>query len=269
MNPFRFGPAARQLYGVFHAAASARHQGVGVLVCNPLGQEAVRFHRMLRVLSDRLASRGIGVLRFDCFGVGESAGDDEDGELAGWRDDVLAAHQELLRRSRATRVIWLGARLGATLAALASSKLPEPVDRLILWEPVVDGQAYLNELGLAQARALAESNGQSASSAPTPVPIHAEALGFGMGASMLEQLDRLVPADLQAASARQITLVLPPNHAAGTALGQRWAQAGLKTRVAEFAHVFDWSSEEALSTALVPAPVLEMLAAHIGAAADE
>lgn len=269
MNPFRFGPAARQLYGVFHPAAPAQQRGVGVLVCNPLGQEAVRFHRMLRVLSDRLAGRGIGVMRFDYFGVGESAGDDEDGELSGWRDDVLSAHAELLRRARPTRIIWLGARLGATLAALASSALPEPVDRLILWDPVVDGRRCLNELGMAQARALAEASGRSAPSATTSMPIAGEALGFGMGASMLEQIGRLVPADLQAAKARRVTLVLPPDHAAGTSLAPHLREAGLDTHVAEFSHVFDWSSEEALSTALVPAPVLEMLAAHIGAAADE
>ncbi|QTN24631.1 alpha/beta hydrolase [Rhizobacter sp. AJA081-3] len=267
MNPFRFGPAARQLYGVFHPAAPARTKGVGVLVCNPLGQEAVRFHRMLRVLSDRLASGGIGVLRFDYFGVGESAGEDEDGELHGWRDDVLLAHNELLRRSRATRVIWLGARLGATIAALASSQLPSPVDRLILWEPVVDGHQYLGELNAAHGRAMAEA-GALRTSAVKPAIVD-EALGFGVGAALLDQLGQLAPADLEAAKAKQLTLVLPPHHAAGAALAQGLSRAGLQTHVDEFSHVFDWSSEEALSTALVPAPVLEMLATHIGAAADE
>lgn len=267
MNPFRFGPAARQLYGVFHPAAPATSKGVGVLICNPLGQEAIRFHRMQRVLGDRLADRGISVMRFDCYGVGESAGEDQDGELRGWCDDVLLAHQELLRRSRATRTIWLGARLGATIAALASSRLPAPVDRLILWEPVLDGRRYLGELKAAHARALAEAGALSRSAA---VPaIVDEALGFGVGATLLDQLGRLAPADLESAKAKQVTLVLPPDHAAGAALAQGLARSGLSTRVDEFSHVFDWSSEEALSTALVPAPVLEMLTAHIGAAADE
>jgi uncharacterized protein len=267
MNPFRFGPAARQLYGVFHPAAPAHSKGVGVLVCSPLGQEAIRFHRMMRVLGDRLASRGIGVMRFDCFGVGESAGEDEDGELLGWRNDVLLAHQELLRRSRATRTIWLGARLGASIAALASNQLPAPVDRLILWEPVVDGRRYLGELNAAHARSLAEAGAPRASAA-LPAIVD-EALGFGVGAALLEQLGQLVPADLESAKAKQVTLVLPPDHAAGAELAQGLARSGLRTRVDEFSHAFDWSSEEALSTALVPAPVLEMLATHIEAAADE
>jgi uncharacterized protein len=267
MTPFRFGPAARQLYGVFHPAAPALQRGVGVLVCNPLGQEAVRFHRMLRVLSDRLASRGIGVMRFDYFGVGESAGEDEDGDLHGWRDDVLAAHNELLRRSRATRIIWVGARLGATIATLASSQLPAPVDRLVLWEPVLDGRSYLSELETAHARALADAGARHAT-APPPAIVD-EALGFGVGTALLEQLSRLVPADLESAKAKQVILVLPPHHTAGTSLAQGLARSGLQTRVDEFSHMFDWSSEEALSTALVPAPVLEMLAAHIEAAADE
>jgi len=268
MNPFRFGPAARQLYGVFHPAAPAQQRGVAVLVCSPFGQESIRFHRMLRVLSDRLASRGIGVLRFDYFGVGESAGDDDEGDLLGWRDDVLIAHNELLRRSRATRVIWLGARLGATIAAIASSQLPSPADRLILWEPVADGRSYLRELETAHARALADA-GSPPPASTTPTAIVDEALGFGVSAALLEQLGRLVQADLEAAKAKQVILVLPPHQTTGPALAQGLARSGLQTRVVEFSHVFDWSSEEALSTALVPAPVLEMLATHIEAASDE
>lgn len=267
MSPFRFGPAARQLYGVIHPAAPAQQQGVGVLVCSPLGQEAVRFHRMLRVLGDRLSGRGITVMRFDFFGAGESGGEDADGDLSGWQDDVLSAHQELLRRSRATRIIWLGARLGATLAALASSRLSAPIDRLILWEPVADGQRYLDELAMAHARALTEAGARPVMAAAPA--IDDEALGFGVGKPLIEQLGRLVPSALESAKARQVTLVLPPDHAAGEALAQGMARAGLQTRVDAFSHAFDWSSEEALSTALVPAPVLEMLAAHIGAAADE
>lgn len=267
MNPFRFGPAARQLYGVFHPAAAAQQRGVAVLVCSPLGQEAVRFHRMLRVLSDRLAARGISVLRFDYFGVGESAGNDDEGDIRGWRDDVLMAHQELLRRSRATRIIWLGARLGATIAALASSQLPAPVDLLILWEPVADGLSYLSELEIAHARALADAGARPGAAPPTAIVN--EALGFGVSAAMLDQIRQLAPTDLVSAKAKQVTLVLPPDQAAGAALAQGLAGAGVRTHVDEFSHVFDWSSEEALSTALVPAPVLEMLAAHIEEAADE
>jgi hypothetical protein len=87
--------------------------------------------------------------------------------------------------------------------------------------------------------------------------------------ALLDQLGRLVPADLESAKAKQVTLVLPPHEAAGAALAQGLVRSGIQTRVEEFSHEFDWSSEEALSTALVPAPVLEMLAAHIEGAADE
>jgi len=236
-------------------------------MCNPLGQEAVRVHRMLRVLAERLAGRGISVVRFDYFGTGDSAGDDEHGDLGLWCDDLLAAHQELLRRSRATRIVWLGARLGATIAALSSARANRPLDRLIAWEPVVDGAAYLEELRLAHAAALAESRGRSAVDLRTRITD--EILGFGVGPTMLEQLGRLTAGDMDVAHADQIVLVQAPGHAATAALAQRLRARGVNVKSSTFEHAFDWSSEEALSTALVPAPALEMLAAHVEASGDE
>ena len=37
MIPFRFGPAVRQFYGVYHAAVPPRFGGDAVLICNPFG----------------------------------------------------------------------------------------------------------------------------------------------------------------------------------------------------------------------------------------
>ena len=63
---------------------------------------------------------GTAVLRFDYFGTGDSPGDDTDGEFEGWRRDVNTAHEELRRRVGERNILWIGARLGATLAVLAA-----------------------------------------------------------------------------------------------------------------------------------------------------
>lgn len=266
MTPFRFGPAARQLYGVFHAATPSRAGGDAVLICNPLGQEAVRFHRMQRVLAERLGNRGIAVLRFDCFGSGESAGQDEEADLAGWCDDLLLAHQELQRRSRAARVSWLGVRLGARAAAMASSRAESPPARLLLWDPVLDGRAYLAELATAHARAIAEMGHRPApASAP---PIADEALGFAIGAPMLAQIGALRADTFGPPRTAHAALLGEPQHAGLTELAGRWAAAGLPTTTVAVEHRFEWTSEEAMNTALVPAPVLELLAARLEAIGD-
>ena len=65
--------SGRQLAALYHPPTSA-DRGRAVLILNPLGQEAVRAHRLLRVLADRLARLGVHVLRFDFHGCGDSAG---------------------------------------------------------------------------------------------------------------------------------------------------------------------------------------------------
>ena len=48
--------SGRQLAALYHPPTSA-DRGRAVLILNPLGQEAVRAHRLLRVLADRWAGR--------------------------------------------------------------------------------------------------------------------------------------------------------------------------------------------------------------------
>ena len=51
MTPVRFGAAPAGLVGMFHPADNgATHPAV--LLLNPFGQEAIRCHRLYRVLAD-------------------------------------------------------------------------------------------------------------------------------------------------------------------------------------------------------------------------
>src|SRR5215831_1771331 len=44
----------------------------GIVLCGPLGHEALWLHQTMRSLTDRLAARGFAVLRFDYAGTGDS-----------------------------------------------------------------------------------------------------------------------------------------------------------------------------------------------------
>lgn len=252
MIPIRFGqagPSSRQpLVGTFHPAQGAPGGGA-VLLCPPLGQEAIRLHRFQRVLAERMARAGLAALRFDYFGTGDSEGDDFDGRLRRWCDDIAQADGELRRLSGCRQVIWAGARLGGTLAMLAAKQAAHPPERVVAWEPVIDGAAYL--------RALAHDHVEATRS-PFRAPVPAagdrprgEALGFGMSADLIDEIARI---DTGSVSAWRgpLCVVSPEGHEPL----RRWIGAeqasGRRCDWRPMAEAFEWTAEEAMNTALVP-----------------
>lgn len=144
MNPFFFGDSKAPLYGVFHQAdqSSSKH---GVLLCPPFGQEYMRSHRAIRQLAIMLSRIGIPVLRFDYRGTGDSAEKLEDVNASMWLEDVNTAIDELKDTARVDSVSLIGLRLGCLLATHAILERKD-VERLVLWDPVISGQAYIDEL---------------------------------------------------------------------------------------------------------------------------
>jgi alpha-beta hydrolase superfamily lysophospholipase len=146
-RPIQFGGASSALSGVFHPAAEPR-RATGVVISNPIGDNDVRAHRALRHLALALADAGFAALRFDFRGTGDSAGSERDPGCAdGWRVDVLVAARELRERSGVERVVAVGLRLGATLAAVAASRATNGggIDGLVLWHPFLNGAAFVDD----------------------------------------------------------------------------------------------------------------------------
>lgn len=143
MKPMFLGSAARRLFGVYHPAT--RGGTHAVVLCYPAMQELNSAHWAFRRLAAMLARDGHHVLRFDYYGTGDSAGDSEDGTISDWVDDIQQAAQEVLDQSGARSLSLVGMRLGAALAMRACASGLK-VRRLVLWEPVLYGHAYIKEL---------------------------------------------------------------------------------------------------------------------------
>jgi pimeloyl-ACP methyl ester carboxylesterase len=142
MDPFFFGPPHRRLFGIITAPDGGPSSN-GAVLCPPLGLEAVRAHRSLRLLSDQLARAGCTALRFDFFGTGDSLGASNESRPVEWLEDIRAAVQELRERSGAARISLVGLRLGGYLATVAEVRA---VSQLVLWDPVTDPARYAQEL---------------------------------------------------------------------------------------------------------------------------
>ena len=296
MIPVQFGTATRTLAGILHEPAAGIAPLAAVLLCNPFGQEAVRVHRLQRVLADQLARHGYMVLRFDYYGSGESMGDDEEFDLDGAVGDVISADEELRSFCPEAPVVWAGARLGASLAVLAAARSGS--DRsppsLVLWEPVLDGAEYLRELGRDHHRALLTGYGAFIRSVRQR--IESQTIGYRIGSRLREELGRLrvpplaagTPARLivapgvsEDAGMRPVVAGSPATQASGSPSDAsagppampvayaRWWQESRRpvADVTVFQHDFDWTAEEALNTALVPAAAVRLLRSRIEEAA--
>jgi uncharacterized protein len=151
VNAFYFGPSERPLFGVYVPPRAGAGRADGVVLCPPFGWEYLRAHRAFRQLAARLADANWHVLRFDYSGTGDSAGEGWEASFEQWVADVGTAVDELKDTAGVQRVTLVGCRLGATLAACAAAGRSD-IDRLVLWDPIVDGNEYVAELTRSHPR---------------------------------------------------------------------------------------------------------------------
>ncbi len=145
MEPLYFCKESRRLFGVYHPPIANPPHEIGVILCYPIGWEYLSAHHAYVRLASMIASSGIPTLRFDYFGCGDSEGDSTEGTASQWIDDISAAIRELEAGTGITRLFLIGCQFGATLSLMAGA-LQEDVSGVVLWEPVVNGRAYIRHL---------------------------------------------------------------------------------------------------------------------------
>ncbi len=128
------------LYASMHVPDGVAPRG-GVLFVLPFGEERKSTVRLFVRMARALQKRALAAFLFDLSGTGESGGEHRDSTLARWRFEVAAA---LDRAAAQVGGEWavIGARLGANLAVQAGQR----AQRLILIEPLLDGEQFLREL---------------------------------------------------------------------------------------------------------------------------
>ena len=145
---FHFESQGRPLLAWLHEPAEAR-PGRGVVFCPAIGFEQVHSYRSVRRTCDALAEAGFAALRFDWLGTGDSAGDETDWRFATWLVNLRDAIAWLERHLGSERIDLIGLRLGATLALKIAEE--RPVEKLVLWAPVVKGKRYGREMRMLSA----------------------------------------------------------------------------------------------------------------------
>lgn len=253
MEVFHFGDSRQPLFGTYHPALGDGKPTRAVLLCNPFGEEAIRAHRVFRVIAARLEREGVPVLRFDYFGTGDSSGASREGTPARWEKDVRQAHDELVRRSGASNIMWVGLRLGANLA-LSTSTRPVRLSRLILWDPLVSGPSYLAELADTHA---AYMQWDLEGWRPDP-NAPAQAIGWPITDEIRSALERLNLSKPRFTSARQVIAILSAPDLEATGILARVAE-GRTADVRVVPTSSPWNSDEALNSTLVPGEIVNAI----------
>jgi exosortase A-associated hydrolase 2 len=145
VTPFFLDRSGRRLLCVYYRPAASTRQRGDILSVPAFAEEMNRCRRMVALQSRSLALVGIGVLTVDVSGTGDSTGDFGDARWENWIEDLSAAIEWLSERGRTVFGYW-GIRSGCLLANSLLAKKKIAAERLIFWQPVVDGAAMITQV---------------------------------------------------------------------------------------------------------------------------
>jgi len=206
----------------------------------------------LRKLAMLLAKDGFHVLRFDYYATGDSSGHSRDGNLSEWRANIVAAMEDIRECAGTRRISVVGFRLGAALAVAAAID----VVNLVLWEPVISGDAYVEGLRALHRRQYARFL------APPPLPAPGaggDVLGMPVPAPMEADLRGLdLPRQIRA-RAQHVALVASDPHQELDALGASF-QSQESAPSLEFCPIQAERNRDQRDAMLVSGQVLEAMA---------
>lgn len=215
-------------FGWYHPPAGAGAR-IGVVLCNAFGAEMLCAHAGWRHLAIELAAAGLPTLRFDYAGTGDSPGDDREADRLGvWSRGIDSAIESLRHGAGVGRVIVIGLRLGATLAAAVAARRDD-VAGFVALAPVASGRVHARELAV-----LARLNRLRPEDAP---PDADEIGGIGVNGFFVsdETLGAIKALDLRglARPAAEV-LLLERGNAVDADLAAAWRDQGARVETAIF-----------------------------------
>jgi exosortase A-associated hydrolase 2 len=153
-TPLFFKNDDYNLFGMLHEAKKNivvdekleyKEDHVGIIICSPFAEEKLISHRVLVNQARALANNGFLCFRFDYMGHGDSEGAFEDATVKTRLSDISAAVNFLRNEKNINKIILLGVRFGATLAALIQNE-NSGINSLVMINPVINGKDYIEQV---------------------------------------------------------------------------------------------------------------------------
>jgi len=135
----------QKIFGVFHKPLNVA-QFPAVLICHGFGGHKVGRYRLYVNIAKRLAEMGIGTLRIDFRGSGDSEGEFAEMTLEGEISDALKGLQYLNQHAQVdeNRIGLIGRSLGGAVAIMAASRF-QSVKSICLWAPIYSSSQWYDK----------------------------------------------------------------------------------------------------------------------------
>jgi len=243
-NPPPEGEGTNVTLREFHVKGS-------ILYLHPFAEEMHKSRRMAALQARRFAAEGYAVLQLDLTGCGDSAGDFGDATWEGWLADARRAHAWLSEKHPGPVMLW-GLRSGASLAVELANTL-SGIERLLLWQPVANGEQFLNQflrIKLA-SEMLSGTQAQSGTKELRARLESGEAIevgGYLLGSAMARSLANMKLADMPPPCPVEWLEIGAENSDSPTPASQRivdaWRTAGVNVRTRTVSGEPFWVTQE-------------------------
>ena len=159
-TPVTFTVDGEQVVGIWHSANAPFEAAPAVVCCHGFTGHKAECQRLFVLLARTLAAHGIGVLRFDFRGSGDSAGEFRHMTVSREVADAHAALDYVRSRSDVDPkyMALLGFSLGGLVAALTAADHPD-LRALVLWNPVGRPARLVERLSDQDQRSLERPGG--------------------------------------------------------------------------------------------------------------
>lgn len=158
MQPLFIEINQEKLFAVYWPPIGEIFPGKAILHIPAFAEEMNKSRRMVALQAQAFANQGYAVLVLDLFGTGDSTGNFGDATWLLWLQNIDAAIDWLNQQGAQSIDLW-GLRLGALLAMDFADRNPQKINRLLCWQPVVNGDTFITQfLRLRVAAAMMDNN---------------------------------------------------------------------------------------------------------------
>lgn len=254
-EPFFLKVDDGQRFCLFHEPyPPARCRGT-ILYVHPFGDEMNKSRRMAALQARALAASGVGVLQIDLFGCGDSSGDFGDARWDIWKEDLAFARKWLESRAGGPFSLW-GLRLGALLALDFARSQGNTIDWIILWQPVINGETFLNQfLRLQLANEILINAGQKRKTGTAELRQQLgmeqslEIAGYEISPALAQAIDSMKAAELSpdTGNVHWFEIIAEPDRpmsSAGAKAVEQWKENGIQPHVHLVPGLFFWATQE-------------------------